>query len=355
MIGFDLRIERGDFTLDAAWSSRAAVAGLFGPTGSGKSTLLMTLAGLVRPRTGRITLDDTVLFDHATGIHLPPERRGLGVVFQEGRLFPHLTVGENLRFAPRRGTGSGPGFEEIVHLLDLEPLLDRSVDAISGGQGRLVAIGRAILSGPRFLLLDEPLAGLDPARRRTVLAYLLRLKDTLGIGMLYVSHVYADFLALVDEAALLDRGRLEAVGPPEDLLGGALDARDAGPVASTLPGTVHATGPDGTEVDCSGARFRLTLPGAAVGDPVFLTIDAQDVLLGVGEPPRTSARNALPAVISEVREAGRRTLVRVDAGPRFWVEVTRDSARSLEIAPGRAVYVLIKSSALRGTALSPRA
>lgn len=346
MIRLDLEILRGTFRTRVKFETDSRVSGLFGPTGSGKTTLLMAMAGLVRPRRGRIEIGDAVVYDSERGIHLPPEKRRVGVVFQDGRLFPHLSVRDNLVFS-----GEPPGtahFDEIVHLLDLEPLLVRNVGGLSGGQSRLVAIGRALLSKPRLLLLDEPLSGLDPQLHRRVLAYLLRLKQSIDVDMLYVSHVFSDFLALVDEMVLLHEGEVTARGTPDSVMTRALGEAEAGGVETLLPGTIETV--SGGEIDarCGDARIHLSVPGARIGEPVYVTVRAEDVLLGTGPPPTTSARNVLAGRVAELREAKNRVLVAVDVGPRIWAEITEESRKRLSLEPGTEVYVLVKSSAVRG-------
>ena len=360
MIRFDLVVKRGSFTARAALDTESRVTGLFGPTGSGKTTLLLALAGLVKPQRGRIEVGGTLLYDSSRNLCLPPERRRVGMVFQDGRLFPHLSVRENLRYPHPAPAVPGPAFDEIVHLLDLEPLLDRRPRALSGGQRRLVAVGRALLSRPRLLLLDEPLTGMDSRLRRRVLAYLLRLKRSLDVNMMLVSHVYSDFLALVEEMGILDRGRIQAVGTPEALMETALGTTGAGGVETTLRGKVAARDGEWVAVECEANRFHLFLPGAPVGAEVYVTIRAEDVLLAVGEPPRTSARNLFSGTVARVHRVGSRVLVGVDVGCLLWSELAERSAEELGITPGRRVHLLIKASALRGAlpgeaAVSPAA
>lgn len=352
MIQFHLQVQRDSFRVQTEFSSTAQVSGFYGPTGCGKTSVLHALAGLLPATRGRIEIGGMLLLDSEKGFCLPPEKRQLGLVFQNLRLFPHLSVRDNLLFSKPSSTGGGPSFDEVIALLDLELLLTRSVNQLSGGQSRLVSVGRALLARPRLLLLDEPMTGLDPALRRRVLAYLLRLKDSLEMSMLLVSHEFSDFLALADEVALLDQGRVQAVGPPVDMLTAALDTGEGDRVETTLSGTVVAVSGSEATVDCSGARFFLTLPGARPQDPVYLTIGAQDVLLGTGTVPVTSARNALPGRVSTVREAASQILVLVNAGPEIWVEITSESRSTLGLEPGREVYLLIKASALRGVVLS---
>ena len=349
MIRIELQLQRGNFALHANLDTQARVSGLFGPSGSGKTTFLHALAGLIRPERGRIEIDGEVLFDSNTGRWTPPERRRVGVVFQDGRLFPHIDVRANLLASrPEPGT-PGPGLQDVVSLLDLETLLGRMPESLSGGEQRRVAIGRALLYRPRLLLLDEPLTGLDEARQRRILAYLMRLSDVLDVRMLMVSHVYAHLMALVGEVGLMDAGRVTATGPPELLLERAIGAGDE-PVETTLRGEVTATG-DTATVRSQGTEFHLPLSGAAGGRTAFVTIPARDVLLAVGDPPTTSARNCLPGTVTDLRRSGGRVLVQIDAGPRFWVEVTENAVRDLKLEPGREVLALIKATALRGVVL----
>jgi len=351
MILLDLEIHRGTFRTRVEFQTDSRVSGFFGPTGSGKTTLLMALAGLVRPQQGRIEIGDTVVYDSERGVHLPPEKRRVGVVFQDGRLFPHLSIRDNLVFS---GESKGTNlFDEIVHLLDLEPLLARDVGELSGGQIRLVAIGRALLSKPQLLLLDEPLSGLDPQLRRRVLAYLIRLKQSIDVDMLYVSHVFSDFMALVDKTVLLHAGEVTARGTPEEIMTRALGEAEAGGVETLLSGTIATVSGEEVDARCDEASIHLSVPGAEVGQSVYVTVRAEDVLLGTGAPPTTSARNVLTGRVAEFRSLENKVLVAVDAGPRIWAEITEESRERLTLQPGAEVYVLVKSSALRGVVFPP--
>jgi molybdate transport system ATP-binding protein len=200
----------GEFTLDLSFETRARVVALFGPSGSGKSTLLDVIAGLTQPDHGRVAIDGRVLTDTATGIRVPVHRRRIGYVFQDARLFPHLSVARNLRygrwFSPKAQRYGG--FDETVDLLGIRPLLDRRPATLSGGEKQRVAIGRAILASPRLLLMDEPLASLDAARKAETLPYIERLRDELSIPIVYVSHSREEVERLTGEIIHIDRGRL---------------------------------------------------------------------------------------------------------------------------------------------------
>jgi molybdate transport system ATP-binding protein len=226
MIVLALDVEKlvGDFSLTASFDSAGGVTALFGPSGAGKTTLANIIAGLITPDRGRIVLDDTALFDSDRRINVPAHRRRIGYVFQEGRLFPHLSVAANLDYG-RRMSSLAPDAAEltrIADLLDIGHLLARRPGKLSGGERQRVAVGRALLMRPRLLLLDEPLASLDAARKREILPYLQRLRDEARVPMIYVSH-HADELRRIARGVVrLDAGRVSAVGGLE-----LLDEADA--------------------------------------------------------------------------------------------------------------------------------
>ncbi len=216
----DVEHEQGAFRLAADFAAPAGVTALFGRSGSGKTTLVRIIGGLVRPRRGRVVVAGETLVDTARGIAVPPHRRRIGFVFQEGRLFPHLTVRQNLLFgrwfAPRREPGTEP--DAIVDLLGLGHILHRRPGALSGGETQRVAIGRALLAKPRLLLMDEPLAALDDARRAEILPFIARLRDEAGVPIVYVSHARAEVAQLADTVVLMEDGRVTAAGPAAGIL-----------------------------------------------------------------------------------------------------------------------------------------
>jgi molybdate transport system ATP-binding protein len=224
MLTLDVEKRLGDFALCARFETGSGVTAVFGPSGAGKTTLVNMIAGLVAPDRGRIAIDETVLFDSEKRIDLPPHRRRIGYVFQEGRLFPHLNVAHNLDYG-RRMCGlppDGAQMARIVGLLDIGNLLERRPGKLSGGERQRIAIGRALLMRPRLLLLDEPLASLDVARKREILPYLERLRDEVGVPMVYVSHHAAELRRIATSVVRLKAGRVEAAGGKE-----LLDAADA--------------------------------------------------------------------------------------------------------------------------------
>jgi molybdate transport system ATP-binding protein len=214
MLAVDVDKRLGAFTLTARFTASGGVTALFGPSGAGKTTISNMIVGLIVPDRGTIAIDKSVLFDAATGINVPPHRRRIGYVFQEGRLFPHLSVRKNLDYGRRMsGHAYDPKeFERTVQLLDVGHLLDRRPRALSGGERQRIAVGRALLMRPRLLLLDEPLASLDAARKHEILPYLVRLRDEAHIPMVYVSHDAAELRQIATNVVRLDSGRVVATG-----------------------------------------------------------------------------------------------------------------------------------------------
>jgi molybdate transport system ATP-binding protein len=217
VLAVDVEKQLGVFKLRARFEANGTAIGLFGPSGSGKTSLINAIAGLLRPDRGSIRLNDIVLFDSKTTVNVPPHQRRIGYVFQEGRLFPHLSVRQNLDYGRRmsRRPRDVKEFERIAALLDIGHLLDRRPRMLSGGERQRVAMGRALLMGPRLLLLDEPLASLDAGHKREILPYLVRLRDEASIPLVYVSHTPAELRRVATTIVRLDAGRVVAVGGVE--------------------------------------------------------------------------------------------------------------------------------------------
>ncbi|MBL6081003.1 molybdenum ABC transporter ATP-binding protein [Belnapia sp. T18] len=347
------------FALEAEFGSPGAgVTALFGPSGCGKSTILAAVAGLLRPEAGRVVAGGEVLLDTARGVSVAPERRRCGVVFQDARLFPHLSVASNLRYglrrAPRGATrdAEGPGFGEVVELLGLGGLLGRRPLGLSGGERQRVALGRALLARPRLLLMDEPLAALDAGRRAEVLPFLARLRDAAGLPILYVTHALDEVDALADRLVLLEAGRVLAAGTVEALAARAdLPAlarrRDAGAVIGcTVLGQDAARGL--TRLGFEGGELVVAQrPGLAVGARLRLRLRARDVAVATEAPRGISMHNILPARLEVVVSAGEaEAMLRLRVGPTaLLARVTRDSVGRLGLAPGMAVFALVKSIA----------
>ena len=351
----DIRHRLGDFALEAGFSADGGVTALFGRSGSGKTSLIRIIAGLARPAEGTVRLDDEVLVDTGRRLFVPPHRRRFGYVFQEARLFPHLTVRQNLNygrwFSRKDARPENP--DRIVGLLGIGDLLDRQPANLSGGEKQRVAIGRALLSAPRLLLMDEPLAALDEERKGEILPYLERLRDEVGIPIVYVSHSVAEVARLADRVVLMAGGRIEAVGPASEVLGGprlasAMERREAG---SVLSGHVE------TRDDVHGlATIRLAggaailVPGAGVsaGEAVRLRIPARDVMVATVRPEGLSALNILEGRIEAVEPDGEgmASLRIACGGDQVRARITALSVERLRLAPGLAVHAVIKTVAL---------
>ncbi|MBS0246483.1 MAG: molybdenum ABC transporter ATP-binding protein [Proteobacteria bacterium] len=217
MISVDVHKQLGDFALSAAFDGDAGVTALFGPSGSGKTSIVGMIAGLIRPDRGRIVIDGEAVFDSAAGIDVPAWRRRIGIVFQDGRLFPHLSVARNLDYG-RWMTGQPRDeaqFKHVIDLLDIAPLIKRRPGALSGGERQRVALGRALLMKPRLMLLDEPMASLDARRKSEILPYFIRLRDDTKLPMIYVSHDANEVKALASRVVLLDAGQVVKTGGVE--------------------------------------------------------------------------------------------------------------------------------------------
>ncbi len=343
----------GDFELDAAFESDARVTALFGRSGAGKTSIVEALAGLRRPASGRIAIGDMVLFDSAKGIDLPPERRRLGYVFQDARLFPHMTVARNLRYGARR---AGPGgeaadFDEIVRLLDLAPFLARRPRDLSGGERQRVAIGRALLARPRLLLMDEPLASLDQERKLEILPFIERLAEAGDARIVYVTHAMEEVLRLADRLVLVSEGRIAAEGGVEELLArldltpetGRFDAGSA--FACEIGG--HEDSWDLTRLAFAGGDFWVSRVALAPGRRLRVRVRARDVSLALVPPEQSSVLNVFAGTVTEVGATdGPQVDVLVDIGAPLRARITRRSLEELAIRPGLALHAVVKAVAI---------
>ncbi len=356
MVEVSLRHRLGDFALDIAFTAGAGVTALFGPSGAGKSTVIAALSGLMRPDEGRIVVGDRVLLDRAAGIDLPPHCRRVGLVFQDGRLFPHLSVRQNLnygaRFAPVGAAGAS--FDQIVDLLGIGALLDRPPAALSGGEKQRVAIGRALLARPAVLALDEPLAALDGPRKAAILPFLERLRDQAGLPILYISHSPDEVARLANTLVLIEAGRVIAAGQVAQVMASPqaarlFGARDAGSVIET---TIAGHDPDGvTRLDGAAGTLLLPTIAAAPGTAMRLRVHAQDVILSLAPPVGLSALNILPVRVIGLDADPGGVIVRLAAGPGaapLLARVTRRSAETLGLRPGLSLHAVLKAVAVAG-------
>ncbi len=363
MLDIDVTRQLGSFSLEANFRCETAgITALFGRSGAGKTSLVNTLAGLLRPEHGRIVLRGQTLFDSERGIDLPPEKRRLGYVFQEGRLFPHLSVRHNLTYGYRRAPAAERhiGLDRVVALLGIEPLLERRPGALSGGEKQRVALGRALLANPRLLLMDEPLAALDQPRKEEILPFIEQLKHELDLPIVYVSHAMPEILRLADTLVLMSNGRIEAVGPLEEITN-RLDLRpltgryEAGAVFSTtVAGQDRSFGL--TELRFSGGRLRVPHLALPLGQQLRVRIRARDVSIALTPPENISILNVIQCTIKEIGEeqAPQVDLLLDAGGSPLWARITARSRTALGLRPGLSVYALIKSVAIDRQALGRR-
>lgn len=323
---------------------------LFGPSGAGKSTIISAAAGLLRPQECRIALDGQVLVDTASGIWLPPERRRMGLVFQDARLFPHMSIASNLRFGLRRATPGPVRFDEVVELLGIEALLTRRPRSLSGGERQRVAIGRALLAQPHILAMDEPLASLDSERKAEIMPYLTRLKTALRLPILYVTHSPDEVAQLADSIVLIEAGRVIGYGSLSEIA-----ARTDLPFATREDsGAVllcrvvdHDRERRLSRLEGGGAMLFAPLLDAPLGAERRVRIPAREVILAGKAPDSISVQNIVPGRVRRITDDAGSILVEIALERDALISrVTHDAINRLGLAPGREVLALIKSSSL---------
>ena len=344
-------LARPEFRIDVDLSlPPRGITAVFGPSGSGKTTLLRCVAGLERASDSLVKIGGAVWQDDAQGVFVPTWRRPLGYVFQEASLFDHLDVRANLEYGLRRSGGAQQAstLDAAIELLGIGALLQRRTRQLSGGERQRVAIARALATGPELLLLDEPLASLDLARRREILPWLERLRDELHIPMLYVTHSADEVARLADTLVVLDRGRVAACGPLAGIASSALLADDAG---ALLEGTVIERDSRWqlARVDFGGGSLWLRDSGAAIGKRVRLRVLARDVSIATEEPRNTSIQNLLPGVVRAVAADTHpsQALVQLACGESILLSrITARAVAALGLQPGTPVWAQVKSVAL---------
>jgi molybdate transport system ATP-binding protein len=339
------------FVLDIKAFFASGFTVLFGPSGAGKSTLLDCIAGLQRPDEGEIRLDKEVFFDGARGISLSPQRRELAYVFQSLALFPHLSVEENIRYglAKLAVAEQHRRVENLAVAFHIGNLLQRRPGELSGGEKQRVALARALVTRPRILLLDEPLTGLDASLRRAILEDLRAWNAANGIPILYVTHNREEVDAIGEHVLTLAEGRVQESGVPRAVLDAPRSvelAQAAGFENVLLAKVVEHRPADGVmrvSLENSACEIEIPLGEAAPGSEVRVAIRAGDILLATEAPHYLSARNVLPGTIESIEARGVLVAIRVRAGASFLVHVTPGAVRSLELAPGQLIWLVIKT------------
>ena len=351
----DFSIARGGFELDVrAALELDGISAVFGPSGAGKTTLLRAIAGLDRPARGRIALDDAVWHDATR--HVPAHLRRIGYVFQDGRLFPHLSVAQNLRFALEHAPSPGPiGMPDAVAALQLQDLLERRPASLSGGEQQRVAIGRALVTNPLLLLMDEPLSSVDAGRRREIAGYIEQLPAKFGLPVLYVTHDIDEVIRLASRMLLLARGRVAAQGSVTEIL----DRIDLWPLTgrleagSILEAAVVAHRDGMSHLSVEGQTLRIPAIDAAAGKIVRLRIHARDVVIATQRPVQLSIRNVLTARLSRIDlDDTVYAELKLEVGAQsLRARITREALAELELTPGRTLFALVKSVAFDDTML----
>ena len=353
MLSLDIERSLGSFRLAARFEAGEGVTALFGRSGAGKTSVVNAIAGIQRPDRGRIAISGEAVFDAALGIDVPAPKRRVGYVFQEGRLFPHLSVRQNLNYAGLFSRGMPASeFDRVVELLGLRSLLERRPGNLSGGEKQRVAIGRALLSSPRLLLLDEPLASLDAHRKSEVLQYIELIRDEVNVPIVYVSHAVEEVVRIADTVVLMSAGSVLAAGPAEEVMGrpdlrpgeGAFEGGaviDAKVVEQDMQNDLATLAFD-------GGTLTATNVDALVGEPVRVRIRARDVSIALERPRRISIQNVLEGKIAEVGERANGIVDLEIAVGRTVVRsrVTRRAAEQLGLARGLTVYAMVKAVSL---------
>ncbi|MDP6666112.1 MAG: molybdenum ABC transporter ATP-binding protein [Dehalococcoidia bacterium] len=361
MISFDLHLDRGGFSLEAEGVFDAGITAVFGPSGAGKSTLLNCIAGSIRPDRGRVMLNDRILYSSDEGISVAPEKRRIGTVYQDGALFPHLDVLRNIEFGYRLIPDSDRRFDprELAAFLGLSGLLNRRPIRLSGGERQRVAIARALATSPDLLLLDEPLASLDAARRGSILNYLKRVHAEFGIPMIYVSHSISEVVAIASKAMLLRNGRVVGFDRPSALLlrataavGATSNGPDSPPESgmdnfeNILDGVVGESPDHLTVIRVGDTNISVRRQNRNPGEGVVVSLGANQIILAGSQPENLSARNIIRGKVTDIWASRGKVFTQVEAGPIFIVELTENALNELGIAVGNDVFLVFKSSSV---------
>lgn len=358
MLRINVKQSFGSFEVDVAFSIPSkGITALFGPSGAGKSSVINMIAGLKKPDMGSIVFNNALLFDSKDKVYLPPEKRRIGYIFQEARLFPHLTVKANLTYGMRLVPKGKRyvAFDEVVSLLGIKHLLSRRPEKLSGGEKQRIAIGRAFLTSPELLLMDEPLSSLDYSRKAEILPFIGKLSRKFSIPVLYVSHSFEEIMTIADHLVLLKGGKVVASGTITDLMSQVelfrcFRGNDYGAVLSTKV----KVSDDGLGLTCLGfgddVVFKIPKFKTVTGSVVRIHISALEVALALDEPSNISTQNIFPGEIKKIVEYEEGYVdVKIDAGYSLISRVTKRSKQMLDLHVGQKVYCLVKSvSILRG-------
>jgi len=352
IVSADFKLERGAFTAEINCEIDAQVTGIFGPSGAGKTSFLLALAGLQSPNSGIIRIHDKVVFDSSRKIALPPEKRKIGYVFQEGRLFPHLTVAQNLRYG-MNSSSSKFDFDEVVKLLKINKVIDSKISYLSGGEAQRVAIGRAILSGPELLVLDEPFSALDKHLRQHIISLLLPLIQKFNIPVLVISHDLADLLLLTEELLIIQDGRCIGQGNFYNLIADktVADTFSKSGLINTIEFNIDSTNIKGGMLTLSNAGH--TIYAESRKDPliqqqtVTVFLRPEDITLALHKIDDISMQNQLEGTIIKLHSTENKVLCIIDHGFKLIAEVTLATKQKMNLNEGDKIWSLFKAAAVK--------
>ncbi len=351
-ITLDFRKTLGNFTLDLNCTLEKKVTAFLGASGSGKSTLLNCISGTLSPDKGKIIFGNETLYTSDSRINVPPEKRRFGYIFQEGYLFPHLTIAQNIRYGQIRKKRKNPdSISELLEILEITELLQRYPKQLSGGQRQRVAIARALAMEPRLLLMDEPLASLDGGLKNRIIPYLHHIKNAFEIPILYVTHSISEAMAIADEAFLLSDGKITASGEPYQIL----TVPSALPIANligvenilSLP-VVNSDQHRGvTELEIVSQCLVIPYVNTEIGKEVPIAVRAEDIIISLEPNLPISARNMLKGTIDQVNVVGDKTVLSILVETyRLSVKITHEAREQLQLNKGKEVFCVIKANAI---------
>jgi molybdate transport system ATP-binding protein len=356
MIDIDLIRVQGNFELHAKCVITEPVVGIFGPSGAGKSTLLGLIAGLTTPDAGHLILNGEPLFNDKQAINIPLHQRHIGTVFQDSRLFPHLNVRDNLEYGFNLLAAKDRrlGFSQIADLLEIGHLLSQKPHQLSGGEKQRVALGRALLTSPRLLLLDEPLASLDVRLKHQILPFLRRVKDEINIPMIYVSHAIDEILYLTSHIAMIEKGEILAVGQFNEVIHDqrVLTLAHSLGLENVLHVQVTEHHPDNgfTVAQFASQKISIPLVNSAIKSTVSISVAASNIALSTHKISGVTIQNQLAGNVTAIQQIGTRVLVSVDVGTEIIAEVTAKAIADMQIKQGTSIYCLIKTQSIRALA-----
>ena len=351
MLDVRIKTRLGAFLLDVEFAMGKEVFALLGASGAGKSLTLSTIAGFVTPDRGRISLGGEALFDSAEGVSDKPERRRIGYVLQEPYLFPHHTVLKNLTYGARRGKEGPVRLDEVLDVLNLGGLRKRRPQHLSGGEKQRVAIGRALLSAPDVLLMDEPVSSLDEPAKWRILTYIKKIHERFGIPILYVTHSMDEVDFLADSVALLEEGKVVAQGLKEELLrsGKLFETPFRRHFSNLLKAEIIESQPDSglTTVSIGDKRFEIPLTEGRAGDTVLLSVPAGDIMVSAEHPAPLSARNIYCGEVKALFPTPTSAIALLDAGFDMFVEISPAALKELNITVGDHLHYILKARSFR--------